>query len=230
MNEIHQEFKVNDCGLHISLDNPFTGAPPDGLVSCSCCGDGCLEIKCPYCHKEDIIFEAVAADNKFCLENVNGGHYRLKREHLYYYQVQAQLHICKKQYCDFFVWTEKDFHIERILPDVDVWTKCLDKCNSFFRLCLLPELVGKFHSRDTADLNAREQAEKTSQREEQSVQLTFCYCAGPDAGHMIACDNKDCLIEWFYMDCLKINKEPKGKWYSPDCRKLDKFRRTKKKQ
>ena len=125
--------------------------------------------------------------------------------------MQAQLHVCKKQCCDFFVWTVKDFHIERILPDVAFWTKCLDKCNSFFRLCLLPELVGKFYSRDTADLNAREEAEKTSQREEQSVQLTFCYFKGPDAHHMIACDNKDCLIEWFHMGFLKINEVPKRK-------------------
>ena len=27
---------------------PFLGASPDGLVCCSCCGKGLLEIKCPY--------------------------------------------------------------------------------------------------------------------------------------------------------------------------------------
>ena len=39
-------------------------APPDGFVKCACYDDGCLEIKCPYCHKEDFIFEAVDADRK----------------------------------------------------------------------------------------------------------------------------------------------------------------------
>ena len=58
---------------------------------------------------------------------------------------------------------------------------------------------------------------------------TFCYCNGPDEGGMTACDNNECLIEWFHMDCLQIDKAHKGKWYCPDCRKLDKFRRKKKK-
>ena len=30
---------------------PYIGASPDGLVCCSCCGEGVLEVKCPLCVK-----------------------------------------------------------------------------------------------------------------------------------------------------------------------------------
>ena len=41
----HQNFDVANCGLFISTDHGFMGASPDGVVSCTCCGDGMCEIK-----------------------------------------------------------------------------------------------------------------------------------------------------------------------------------------
>ena len=41
----HHQFKVVECGLFISVEYPFLGASPDGLVTCTCCGDGICEIK-----------------------------------------------------------------------------------------------------------------------------------------------------------------------------------------
>ena len=48
---------------------------------------------------------------------------------------------------------------------------------------------------------------------------------------MIACDNPNCMIEWFHLECLKIQSVLKGKskWYCPDRRKLPEFTRKKKK-
>ena len=60
--ELHENVKTETCGLFLSENDPYLGASPDGLVSCSCCGDGCIEIKYPYCHKDDFIFEAVSSD------------------------------------------------------------------------------------------------------------------------------------------------------------------------
>jgi len=63
---------------------------------------------------------------------------------------------------------------------------------------------------------------------DQLSSLTFCYCKGPEIGEMVACDNRDCTIEWFHLKCLKITLDsiPKGKWYCPDCRMLPKFSRS----
>ena len=88
-----------------------------------------------------------------------------------------------KEYCDFYVWTEQDFHYERIYPDIEFWSNCLKKCKDFFRLCLLPELVGKFYSRMTLCDEINE--DKVNQLSPD----TFCYCNGPDEGGIIACDN-----------------------------------------
>ena len=38
---------VELTGLHINPSSPHLVASPDGIVSCFCCGDGLLEIKCP---------------------------------------------------------------------------------------------------------------------------------------------------------------------------------------
>lgn len=41
------DFKISKCGLVINQEYPWIHATPDVLVSCSCCGLGCGEIKCP---------------------------------------------------------------------------------------------------------------------------------------------------------------------------------------
>lgn len=40
-------------GLYISSKYPFLGASVDGIITCSKCGVGTLEIKCPYGKKSD---------------------------------------------------------------------------------------------------------------------------------------------------------------------------------
>jgi hypothetical protein len=42
---IHQNLTVSTCGFYISTSHAFIGASPDGLVNCSCCGEGICEIK-----------------------------------------------------------------------------------------------------------------------------------------------------------------------------------------
>ena len=44
----HRDFELKNTGLHINTKFPHLGATPDGLISCSCCGQGVLEIKCPF--------------------------------------------------------------------------------------------------------------------------------------------------------------------------------------
>ena len=51
MSTKHTNFSVKQCGLHINPQYPFLGATPDGTISCSCCGNGLLEIKCPLINK-----------------------------------------------------------------------------------------------------------------------------------------------------------------------------------
>ena len=43
----------------------------------------------------------------------------LNTTHSCYYQVHAQIKLCKANFCDFVVWNEKDLFIEQTMPDDD---------------------------------------------------------------------------------------------------------------
>lgn len=65
----HSGFIVKSCGFIVDLEAPFLGASSDGLVECSCCGQGVLEVKCPFRAKDADSLEQVAAQQKdFCLQ------------------------------------------------------------------------------------------------------------------------------------------------------------------
>ena len=51
---IHTNLAIQNAGLCLSMERPYMGASPDGFVTCDCCGKGCIEVKCPNCHKEGI--------------------------------------------------------------------------------------------------------------------------------------------------------------------------------
>ena len=38
-------------------------------------------------------------------------------------------------------------------------------------------------------------------------------------GLIIACDDEDCLYEWFHWGCEGVREEPVGKWFCSTCRK-----------
>ncbi|PFX34305.1 hypothetical protein AWC38_SpisGene888 [Stylophora pistillata] len=137
---LHENLVLADSGLHIRQIWPYLGASSDNIVECNCCGKGAVEIKCPYKHKDVCLSEASMVDRTFCLEQKNGI-LSLKKSHQYYYQVQAQLYICDVDYCDFVVWTPKDIHIERIVPNDEFWADITFKATLFFVNGVLPELM-----------------------------------------------------------------------------------------
>ena len=44
----HKNVRVEMAELFVDKCHSFLGASPDGIVSCSLCGIGVLEIKCPF--------------------------------------------------------------------------------------------------------------------------------------------------------------------------------------
>ena len=55
----HTDVMVGTVGYSISSLHPFIEASPDGYVSCSCCGSGVIEMKCPFSAKDLSVNEAV---------------------------------------------------------------------------------------------------------------------------------------------------------------------------
>ncbi|XP_047135771.1 uncharacterized protein LOC124812781 [Hydra vulgaris] len=204
----HVNFKIIKCGFFISTEYPFIGASLDALISCECCGEGCVEIKNPANHKDNFILEAIGKDKTFCIQIMNTEK-KLKQTHPYYFQIQTQLHTCKKKFCDFFVNTSKDYHLERVYPDNSIWTACVTKCQQVFSSSILPELVGKFFTRDTKNMDF-------DFIDDHSL---YCYCNGNENGELFPCAGKSCKIKLFHLVCLKLNNKPKKNWLCPDCHK-----------
>jgi len=63
----HEDFEIRDAGLYVDVSVPYLHAYLDGIITCKCHGMGVLEIKCPYCFKEQLPQEATE-DSGFCLE------------------------------------------------------------------------------------------------------------------------------------------------------------------
>ena len=53
--EHHLNLTVSDSRLIIHPQYPYLGATPDGFIKCDCCGQGVLEIKCPYSCKRHFL-------------------------------------------------------------------------------------------------------------------------------------------------------------------------------
>ena len=212
MSEHHVNFTVKESGFWISLDHPFIGATPDALISCDCCGEGCVEIKCPYNIKEKFLLEC----NRIPFLQKNNDIFHLQHTHAYFYQIQTQLHVCNLSYCDFFVWIKKDYHLERFSKEEKCWADCVRKGSIFFSLCILPELIGKFYSRPPEYETSEQNKENISFGEE-----LYCYCRKSSTEDLITCKNQQCVISQFHQSCLKIQVKHKGKglWYCPDCQK-----------
>ena len=206
---------------------PHLGASPDGIVSCDCCsGSGVVEIKCPFSCRS-VSWEEGIGKASF-LEQDAHGTVGVKQPHAYYYQIQAQMHICHATYCDFVVWSEEDVIVLRISP-CDIFIKsAIDKATEFFKYCLLPELIGKWYSKapvyQCKTVHTREPLVDitSSSQHDTSKNEKWCFCRSEESGTRIGCDNDNCPIQWFHTLCLKIKSIPKGRWYCPECRKARK--------
>ena len=142
MKNTHQNFSLSDNGLFdISKDYPYSDASPDGMIDCKCCGSGIVEVKCPYKYKD--VNPRQINDNKCFLQLGKDGNLSLSMTHDYYYQVQGQLAICNKPYCDFICWTTKGIFIEQIFKDGNFFDSILPSLKAFFLKYILPELLTK---------------------------------------------------------------------------------------
>lgn len=221
MSTKHVNFKVEKCGLFINLLHPFLRASPDFLSSCHCCGLGCGEVKCPnYIAIQDCDLDKYALEKSSCLEKVDGN-FKLIRSHNYYYQVQQQLFNLKdRKHCDFVVFAIGNVNnrvvilTERILPDKQHHHTILHRLDTFWRLCILPEVLGRWSTR------------RCNAPDVEPVVDAICFCRKPAANDMITCSNVECPDVQFHTSCLSLCAAAILKlWYCPHCCRLPQFKR-----
>ncbi|XP_071351990.1 uncharacterized protein [Trachinotus anak] len=144
---------VRDCGLFIDALRPWLAASPDGIVTDSRTGQWllCLEVKCPYKHRQRRVEDACREDPAFCLEIQDGDGrkpggspvYRLKTSHSYFTQIQCQLAVTGLQQADLVVYTTKETAIVPVTFDPDLWEETVSKLEVFYRDAVLPHLREK---------------------------------------------------------------------------------------
>jgi hypothetical protein len=136
----HGHVQVHKSGLVLDREMPFLAASPDRLVNCQHCQpvQGLLEVKCPSVHKNKTPEEA-CGDSDFCCQLIDG-QVRLKENHNYFFQVQGQMGVCGKLWCDFVIWTLKGMSVERINFRPALWVTMKSQLKSFYVNAVVPEL------------------------------------------------------------------------------------------
>ena len=137
----HPNLKANTSGFYVHPEKGWLGASPDGKVcDPNSSSSGIAELKCPF-SKADVSVQSACGDDNFYCDLTGDQGIRLNRNHQYYHQVQLQLYVSEAPWCDFCVWTSKDFAIERIYSDEAWQLEQIPKLDSYFRECILPEIV-----------------------------------------------------------------------------------------
>ncbi|XP_052245711.1 uncharacterized protein LOC127854658 [Dreissena polymorpha] len=203
----HTNFDCVQSGFMVYETCPFFGASADGVISCSCCGTGILEIKCPFKHRGATIQEAALSDKDFCIDR----NMQLKTGHKYYTQVQFQLFVYEVQFCDFVIMTQpasgNSMLIVRIFRDnvlIDKLQKC---CQDFLKNHLVPEIFTQcLKNKETTAIKHKES------------DVLWCICNEPEYGKMIMCSNEECLKGWYHYGCVNIKRKSRGKWVCARCK------------
>ena len=102
---------------------------------------GLAEIKCPSKYRDLSPADAAMNSDFGCSVSMDKGVkvLRLKQTHSYYCQIQGQLAITERKWCDY---TNKGLSIERIGFDPEFWMQhLLPKLTDFYDNCLCPAIV-----------------------------------------------------------------------------------------
>lgn len=130
--EKETSLRVNRCGLFVCKDRPYLGASPDGVID----GSAIVEVKCPFAGRKEKI--QPGKHFPFLTVDPESNEIVLKMNSKYYFQVQGQLYISKRELCFFVVFTFKDLFVQKIridkaycenslLPKLDLFYSCYYK-------------------------------------------------------------------------------------------------------
>ena len=117
------------------------------------------------------------------------GRFKLKESRPYH--VQMTLHLTDRQYCNFFVWSPYDSHHIRIHRDAKLWETMSVMAKAFHKLCMMPELLGKFFSRVQIlqlilPMNTSSTATTTTSSaavaDGETARTNYCVCGGDEDG------------------------------------------------
>ncbi|KAK9882586.1 hypothetical protein WA026_022212 [Henosepilachna vigintioctopunctata] len=126
-------------------------SPPDRLI-----GDQTiLEVKCPFSIKDEFI----SALNYKHIETVNG-EFHLKETSPYYFQIQTQLLVTERMFCEFFIWTNKDEKRIRVnRNDQLICETIIPQVTDSYNTYMMPVIAKKYYLKS---------------KDQQSIYTAFC--------------------------------------------------------
>ena len=172
---------VYSTGLHINVKYPHLGASPDGIIVCDCHGKGFLEFNCPHKYRNGL---EGWQDKSFPLDESG----QIKKDHMYYAQVQGQLLILDMNFCGYFIWTPllntnvANALLVRVHRDADLIPDMIKKLNGCFFTILLPEIATR---KNDVSLHNK--------------QKNYCICNRLCFEPRIACDRPNCKVEYMHV-------------------------------
>ena len=121
------DFIISECWLVFDETMPYIGACRDWLMSCSCCGKACIEIKCPY----SINYTEPNEQNLGYLYR-DGDALKLKPNHKYFTQY-TQMGVTKTKPAYFVFWTTHGMVIDNITFDKELWVSMKSNFEMFYK-------------------------------------------------------------------------------------------------
>ena len=89
--------------------------------------------------------------------------------------------------------------IKRIIPDHAHWQTVLAKLTTFWRHCILPEILGRWYTRKCHLSLTQFLGVKAD---------SVCYCQQEKSGEeTVTCCYKDCTIKVFHCSCIAVSKQ-----------------------
>ena len=220
----HSNVSFQECGLFIYKEAPFLSASPDMLVSCSCCGDGLLEVKCPLVGKCDTCHNFCVCNLPRYLE-ISDGKLSLKVNSAYYAQVQGQLAMTGRNWCDFFVYTVNGHFSQRISFDAEFFNKVLKNIIEFFTKFMVPRLLHPCEVVEQGTCQPQQAVDEPMDIDPTYTFCPICQCIIKELANVVALKDRsvccDSCNHWYHYSCAKvtqsqINQITSG-WFCRNC-------------
>lgn len=138
---------VETTGFHTFED--WLGASPDGFIS-----DGLLEIKCPYSKRND----------------VQPSFNPIKDQWHYHAQIQIQMFVTGREWCQFYQWSTNGNRKETVLYDADYVLEILSELRAFYDEYLI-ERETPHNEKHLRSRHADIESEMTSKRVDEYLML-----------------------------------------------------------
>lgn len=136
--EGHCGLIVENCGFFVAKHHGFIGASPDGLVTDPSVENplGVIEVK------NIIVKDSEDLSLALIRKSICKSDGMVNKSHMYYYQIQQQLFVVNRTWCDFVVrGSNGALYCKRVPYDPTWWIEKLANLESFYDSYILPELA-----------------------------------------------------------------------------------------